>query len=333
MEVKSAPGHERIAFRSRREAERVSGFQPHGPRMPADLFTVVGLGEVLWDLFPSGKQLGGAPTNFAYMTNLLGDRGIVASRVGQDSLGDEAIRKLHELSLQTAGVQRDSGHPTGTVKVEVNPQGQPRFEIAEGVAWDFLQWTAEWRAMAQEADAVCFSSLGQRSPQSRQTMRAFLHTVPAHALRVFDVNLRQHFYSPEVISESLALADLVKMNHEEVPPVMQLLGLPQGTLAQSGQRILRRYQLKMVCITSGAAGSLLVTADALHEQAGLPVRVADTVGAGDAFTAALVHHYLRGAALERMNWAANRMGSWVASQVGGTPAPDKAQLQEMRSGR
>jgi fructokinase len=301
--------------------------------MPAHPFTIVGLGEVLWDLFPEGRQLGGAPTNFAYMTNLLGDRGIVASRVGQDALGDEAIAKLQELRLETFSVQRDSSRPTGSVKVEVNAQGQPRFEITERVAWDFLQWTAEWEATARTADAVCFSSLGQRSAQSRETMRAFLHAAPAHALRVFDVNLRQHFYSLEVISESLELADIVKMNHEEVLPVTRLVGLPEETLVRSGQRILSRFELKLVCITRGPAGSLLVTTDGIHEHPGLPARVADTVGAGDAFTAALVHHYLRGASLEKMNCAANRIGAWVASQVGGTPVPDEAQLAAVRSGR
>jgi len=135
---------------------------------------VVGLGELLWDLFPSGKQLGGAPANFAYITSLLGDEGIPASRLGEDSLGTEAIRRLGELGLSIEFIQKDSDHPTGTVRVEVDRTGQPRFEISESVAWDFLEWTPEWQKLAQQADAVCFGSLAQRSERSRGTIRRFL---------------------------------------------------------------------------------------------------------------------------------------------------------------
>jgi fructokinase len=160
--------------------------------------TIVGLGELLWDLLPSGKQLGGAPANFAYITNLLGDTGIPASRVGRDSLGDEALKKLAQLKLSNAFVQRDPTHATGTVKVEIDSSGQPGFDISEPVAWDFLEWIPSWQQLAKEADAVCFGSLAQRSAQSRSTIHNFLQATCPEAVRIFDVNLRQNFYSAQI---------------------------------------------------------------------------------------------------------------------------------------
>jgi len=193
---------------------------------PAKPFTVVGLGELLWDMFPEGNQLGGAPANFAYMTNLLGDTGVVASRIGDDDLGRAAMQRLERLRLGTSSVQRDPIHPTGVVKVDVDPTGQPTFQIAQNVAWDFFEWTPAWRSLAESADAVCFGSLAQRSSQSRQTIRAFLNAVRPGSTRVFDVNLRQSFYSAQVLEESSQLADIIKVNHDELPVVAKLLGLP-----------------------------------------------------------------------------------------------------------
>src|SRR5271169_589717 len=156
-------------------------------------FTTVGLGELLWDIFPEGRQLGGAPANFAYMTNLLGDEGIVASRVGNDDLGEEAKHRLEHLGLGTSCIQLDPTYRTGVVQVEVDAKGQPTFQIAEPVAW---------QALAQKTDAVCFGSLAQRSPQSRQTIFSFLKTIRPETTRVFDVNLRQSFYSAQVLADS-----------------------------------------------------------------------------------------------------------------------------------
>ncbi len=295
-------------------------------------FTIIGLGELLWDLFPEGKQLGGAPANFAYMTSLLGDIGIVASRVGSDDLGGTARQRLESLRLATSYVQSDSIHPTGTVKVEVDPSGQPTFQIAQPVAWDFFEWSPEWRSLAESADAVCFGSLAQRSPESRQTIRSFLTAVRPGTTRVFDVNLRQSFYSAQVLEESARLADIIKVNHDELPVVAKLLGLPFiYDEMRAAQWLRAQYRSKLVCITRGAKGSLVVGEEESSEHPGYRVHVADTVGAGDAFTAALVYHYLRRASVSTLNEAANRMGAWVASETGATPAPDEFHLEKVRS--
>ena len=293
------------------------------------MMLVVGLGEVLWDLFPEGKQLGGAPANFAYITNLLGDRGIIASRVGHDALGDEIQQRLGTLGLEASYLQSDSARPTGTVRVRVDQDGQARFEITDMVAWDFLEWTPAWESLAQQADAICFGSLAQRSPASRETIHKFLGAARPGTARIFDVNLRQAFYSAKVLSESLKFADIAKLNAEELPRVVELLGIPHHGEQPSAERLRFAYGLKLVCVTRGARGSFLVSEFERHEHPGFRVQVADTVGAGDAFTAALVHHFLRGAGLAAMNEAANRIGAWVASCVGATPSSDDVQLRRI----
>jgi fructokinase len=285
-------------------------------------YTIVGLGEMLWDVFPNRKELGGAPANFAYMTSLLGDEGVVASRVGRDRLGNAAARRLAKLGLSQEWLQLDRNSPTGTVKVEVFEDGQPKFQIAENVAWDNFEWTSQWQALAGRSAAVCFGSLAQRSERSRKTIRLFLQNLPPNAVKVFDVNLRQSFFSADILRESAMSADIMKVNEDELSRVSALLGYKLNAKEAAGPWLLRTCGLKLVCVTEGPSGSSLVAADGVHRHPGFPTEVADTVGAGDAFTAALIHHYLRGATLDEMNEAANRMGSWVASQVGATPKPD-----------
>jgi fructokinase len=285
-------------------------------------YTIVGLGELLWDVFPNRKELGGAPANFAYMTSLLGDEGVVASRVGRDRLGNAAARRLAKLGLSQEWLQLDTKSPTGTVKVQVFEDGQPKFQIAENVAWDNFEWTSQWQALAARAAAVCFGSLAQRAERSRDTIRLFLQNLRPNAVKVFDVNLRQSFFSADILRESAKNADIMKVNEDELSQVSQLLGYKSNPKEAAGPWLLRTCGLKLVCVTEGPSGSSLVAADGVHRHPGFPTEVADTVGAGDAFTAALIHHYLRGATLDEMNVAANRMGSWVASQVGATPKPD-----------
>jgi fructokinase len=280
---------------------------------------VVGLGEILWDCLPGGRQLGGAPANFAYIASVLGCESAVASRIGADDLGREAIAKLSALGVSSSYVQEDSVHPTGKVLVEVDHKGQPKFEIVESVAWDFLEWSDHWQTLAQIADAVCFGSLAQRSPQSRDTIRNFLRETRQESTRVFDVNLRQSFYSAAVISESLKMASIAKFNHDELPIIANLLGIESAKEQLTARKLLDGYGLELVCITRGARGSLLLNRAESHEHPGIAVKVADTVGAGDAFTAGLLHGYLQGASLPTMNDLANRMGAWVSTQPGAMP--------------
>ena len=292
--------------------------------MRKDHFVVVGLGELLWDVFASGKQLGGAPANFAYVTSVLGDRGIVASRVGNDELGTEARQRLSELGLECQHVQRDAEHATGTVQVCVDASGQPKFEIKESVAWDFIGWSSDYEGLARQADAVCFGSLAQRSPESRSTITRFLAALPESSTKVFDVNLRQNFFSAEIVRQSLHFADIVKLNHEELPRVMELAGLRYSEMRAAMKTMLDAFDLKLICVTRGENGSILRTREAMDEHSGLKIQVKDTVGAGDAFTAGLVHCYLRRTSLKIMNEVANQMGAWVASNVGATPPRESA---------
>ena len=293
-------------------------------------FTVVGLGELLWDMFPQGKQLGGAPANFAYMTALLGDRGIVASRVGDDRLGQEALWHLKSSGLDTSQVQIDAAHPTGTVLLQVDSKGQAEYKFSEDAAWDHLAWSAEWEALAKSTDAVCFGSLAQRAPGSRSTIRKFLQSVRADAACIFDVNLRQAFFYAEILRVALLHANIMKVNHEELPRIVELFGEEFAGEKEAACWLAEEFGVKLVCVTRGHRGSLLVCDGKKDEHPGFTVKVADTVGAGDAFTAALVHHWLRRTPLEEMNLAANRLGAWVASQEGAMPAADESVLAAIK---
>lgn len=290
-------------------------------------YKIVGLGEILWDILPNGKQLGGAPSNFAYISTLLGNEGIVASRIGRDALGHEAVQLLAKLGVGTSSIQADPVHPTGTVQVEVDHAGQPRFDIAEGVAWDFLEWTPAWQHLAAQSDAICFGSLAQRASTSRATIRRFLGAATKDAVRIFDVNLRQEFYSKETLAESMKLADIVKLNHEELPRIMQMFGLEHGDEIASADSLVELHGLKLICVTRGCRGSLLINHQTLDEHPGYRIQIGDAIGAGDAFTAALVYEYLQGAPIARMNETANRMGAWVASRVGAMPVPRDGGIQ------
>jgi len=289
--------------------------------------TVVGLGEILWDLLPSGRQLGGAPANFAYCSHLLGNRAVVASRVGSDDLGREARAALLHSGITDQFLQTDPERPTGTVHIQLDSSGQPRFEIAEGAAWDFMDWSDVWQALAVSADAICFGSLAQRSQDSRRTILSFLDATQPHRLRVFDVNLRQSFYSAEIVFESAKRANVVKLNHEELPRIKELLDINASDDRGFCQEMVQKFDLRLVCITRGANGSLLCDHSSWDEHSGFRICIQDAVGAGDAFTAALVHELLRGGSLEQMNDLANRMGAWVASCPGATPPLPEAGLE------
>ncbi len=294
--------------------------------------TICGLGELLWDLLPAGERLGGAPANFTVMAARLGNRGVIASRLGADKRGTQAREVLHRYPADLSYLQTDPELPTGTVGVEI-ADGEPQYEIHAPVAWDFLEWTPEWKSLAEETDAVCYGTLAQREGASRETIRSFLRTTPADCARVFDVNLRDPFYSARVIAESLLLATIFKLNESEVPVVLEMLGAEpklaeaarrhsEAGLLQAARWLLERYPLALVAITMGGQGSLLVTRETYDRHPGTEVKVVDTVGAGDAFTAAMVDAYLRGATLAEINAVGNRWGGWVASQPGAIPEVD-----------
>ncbi len=281
---------------------------------------VVGLGELLWDMLPTGKQLGGAPTNFAYIARLLGNQSFVASRVGNDEHGCEALNRLAQLGLSTLYVQQDEKHSTGIVRVELDDQGEASYTNSPDDAWDHLEWTPQWTELASRTDAVCFGTLAQRSNASRATIQTFLQAMRPDALRIFDVNLRHSFVTAEMLSQSLEAASVVKLNSDELPRVSAMLELGGRGSYAFANRLLQVFDLDLVAITRGADGSLLVTAEDMVEHPGFRVQVADTIGAGDAFAAALAHYSLQGASLEHISEAANRIGAWVATQTGATPS-------------
>jgi len=280
---------------------------------------VIGLGELLWDLLPPEKHVGGATANFAYHANQLDAEGVVISCIGKDALGNEMEAQLRGRGLTTAGLRYDPSHPTGTVTVTRAADGQPSYVIHTDVAWDFLPFDAELERLAARADAVCYGTLAQRCPTTRQSIRAFLQATRRNCLRVLDINLRQEFYDTETIRASLAPAHVLKLNDEELPKVIALLDLPQDETAAIFT-LLERFALHLVALTRGGKGSDLYTRHRVSRNPGYPPPVvADTVGAGDSFTAALVCGLLRYEDLDHIHERASRLASFVCSQPGGTP--------------
>jgi fructokinase len=286
-------------------------------------FNVVGIGEVLWDLLLTGPQLGGAPANFAYHAHALGAEAQVITRVGDDDYGREIIRRLHEMGLPGRTVQIDETAPTGTAKVELSGNGLAHFTIQENVAWDYISTTPEALAAARKAHAICFGSLAQRSEPSRNTIQQLVAAAPADALRVFDINLRQQFYSRGLIERSLRLANVLKLNDDELLSLAEMFSLT-GSTEHQVECLARTFRLRVVALTRGANGSLLYQKEKNEARwsdcPSRPVKVVDTVGAGDSFTAALVLGLLRKMDLDEINTLANDVARYVCSQAGATPA-------------
>ena len=276
---------------------------------------IVGIGEILWDMLPSGKALGGAPANFAYHATRLGEEGWAVSAIGPDALGREIMDIVTEKRLKNIISLTDK--PTGTVQVELDARGVPTYTIMEGVAWDHIPFTPEMEALAQRADAVCFGSLVQRMA-SRESVLRFLRATRPDALKVFDINLRQHYYSPEVLEESLKIADILKINDEEIRIVADMFGLGGDDVAVS-RALIDRYALRLVILTKGAQGSEVITVDDTLPQPAGEAEVVDTVGAGDSFTAAFVVAYLRGASLADAQRLASDTAAYVCSCKGAMP--------------
>ncbi len=287
-------------------------------------FNVVGVGEVLWDLLLTGIQLGGAPANFAYHAHALGAHAQAITRVGNDDYGREIIRRFNEMGLPSTSVQVDETAPTGTAKVELSGNGLAHFTVQENVAWDYIAATPDSVASAREAHAMCFGSLAQRCETSRHAILQLVAATPADALRVFDINLRQHFYSRDSIEQSLQLANVLKLNDDELPTLAAMFSFSGSTEYQI-ERLAQSFSLRLVALTRGAKGSLLYQRqdqdkfERWSDCPSRPVKVVDTVGAGDSFTAALVLGMLRQMDLDELNNIANEVARYVCSQAGATP--------------
>jgi fructokinase len=280
----------------------------------------VGIGELLWDMLPQGREMGGAPANFAYHALALGADAYIVSKVGEDDLGREILSRLKDAGLNISCIGQDREFPTGTVSVELLAGGQPRFTIHERVAWDFLSLGPEHAKLARRADVVCFGTLGQRGPAARAAIGEFLSGVCKSCLRVFDVNLRQSFYSRELIIESLERCDAFKLNDQELPVIGALLGRSGGD-EEIIRALIKDFQLRAVALTRGAHGSLLCGPGGERaEHAGSRLeRVVSTVGAGDSFTASFALGLLAGDDLAVIGERANRLAGYVCTQPGGMP--------------
>jgi fructokinase len=300
-------------------------------------FTIVGLGEALFDVFPDREILGGAPLNVAVHAHQLatvrGGRGAVVSRLGQDSHGSRVIRELTERGVATEFLQTDPDHATGEVFVEIDDRGQPTYDIVRDVAWDWLQFDPDVEDLARRCDAVCFGSLAQRNGQTRNTIYRFLTACRPTAMRLFDVNLRQRYYDRQILARSCELSTAVKLNEQELPVVVDHLGLTGDDPDALAGALLKAYGLKLVVLTRGERGTVLYTPSQRLEDRPVSYPAAedaDAVGAGDACSAGvLVGHVLRLPPARTLSLA-NHAGAYVASVAGGTPELPQAILDMVK---
>ena len=277
--------------------------------------TIFSLGEILWDIFPEGKKIGGAPANVVFYLSRLDENPVLVSRVGTDSLGEEALAICQNCSLKTDFIQKDEVHSTGKVNVHLDSQGVPRFEIQDNVAWDFIEESPPLFLTIKEADAVCFGTLAQRHEKSRTTIRRLLEQTRTDCLKVLDLNLRFPYFDKELIEASLRMADVLKLNSDELAIVSELFSL-NGVELELLRTLLEKFSIKVIGLTTGENGSILLSDEKEFRHPGYCISAVDTVGAGDAFTAALVHGLLSGLELEEINDFANRLASLVCTKKG-----------------
>ncbi len=281
-------------------------------------FKVIGIGEVLWDLLPSGPQLGGAPVNFACHAGQFGAEAGVITRVGYDAPGREILRRLKDMGLKNDTVQVDLKLPTGAATVVLEQGGSPHFSINPDVAWDNLNFTEEALEACRQASALCFGTLAQRNPAASAAIRQMVSAAPFLSLRVFDINLREPFYTQTLIEQSMELANVVKLNEHELNVLAKMFDLT-GSPNEKLEQLARRFDLQLVALTRGETGSLLYQTGRWSDLPGGLVKVVDTVGAGDSFTAALVMGLLHGLGLEAMHQIAADTAAYVCSRPGATP--------------
>ena len=283
---------------------------------------IVGLGEALWDVLPDGKKIGGAPANFAYHVGRFGYRSVAISAIGEDRLGDETIAALDEKGL--GYIFPRVPYPTGTVQVTLDDEGIPTYDIRENVAWDNIPFTPEIEKAALNCRAVCWGSLAQRNVVSRQTINRFLDVMPNGdgRLKIFDVNLRQNFYTKEVLSESVERCNILKINDEELVTIGRLFGYPGLDMRDKCWLILGKYNLDMLVLTCGVNGSYVFTPGSISFQETPSVEVADTVGAGDSFTGSFCAAILGGMPVHEAHRLAVRVSAYVCTQNGAMPDYD-----------
>jgi fructokinase len=283
---------------------------------------IVGIGELLWDLLPAGKQLGGAPANFVYHAGKLGAEAYIVSVVGNDDYGKEILNILDHQNMSDKYIKKDNLHNTGTVSVSLDNKGVPTYIIHKNAAWDFISLDNDLISLAQKTDAVCFGSLAQRSEVSRHSITGFLKSLKHDCLKICDINLRQNFYSKKLITESLALTDILKLNDEELKVISELLSF-SGSENDLLLQILNKFNLQLIALTKGAKGSILITK---REYSGIQapeIKIADTVGAGDAFTAAMIYGFLQGYSIKSIHKNANNLAGYVCSKPGAMPPLEK----------
>lgn len=280
---------------------------------------VVGMGEALWDVLPEGKKIGGAPANFAYHVKQFGLPSCVVSAVGDDPLGHEITENFTSKGLDQ--LIAEVPYPTGTVQVEIDPAGVPQYDIKENVAWDNIPFTPELEALARETKAVCFGSLAQRNVVSRETINRFLDVMPQNddSLVVFDVNLRQGFYTKDILCNSMRRCNILKINDEELVTVSRMFGYPGIDLQDKCWILLGKYNLKMLILTCGINGSYVFTPGNVSFKPTPKVEVADTVGAGDSFTAAFISSILKGKSVTEAHDLAVRTSAYVCTCQGAMP--------------
>ena len=279
----------------------------------------VGLGELLWDMLPKGKQIGGAPFNFARHCNQLGLEGFPVSPIGIDELGNETVSLLKDWGITPDFVSRYPQHESGTVNIRLDDQGKPNYEIRDVAAWDFIQHNLLLEQLAPKVDIVCFGTLAQRSDVSRSTIYSFLDRMSLDAIKLFDVNLRQHFYSIGSIEASLERASILKLSNEELPVLKNAFSL-SGSVEVQLSELKNRFELKLIAYTRGAEGSLLIDGSGTDDHPGTTITTIDTIGAGDSFSATLCAGLLQGLPLAPLNENANQVAAYVCSQRGATPA-------------
>jgi len=278
---------------------------------------IAGIGELLWDCLPSGKQLGGAPCNFAYHAMQAGCESFVISAIGNDESGAEIKKVVKKLYLSTQYIQENE-FPTSTVTVSLDEKGHPDYTIHENVAWDHIRWNNEMQELAAKLDAVCFGSLAQRNSDSQESIQSFISSLKRDCLKVFDINLRQNYYSNKTIVDSIMMSDMLKLNDDELPILANYLVL-NGSAENQIEKLIELFNLKYIIYTMGSKGSIIKSENETSYAEVPNINVADTVGAGDAFTAIFIAGILQGIPLKEVHKKATEIAAFVCTQKGATP--------------